>query len=259
MTTLNYQLTSQYEDRPYLMLLHGLFGSLDNLSMVRKGFSDNYNVLSVDLPDHGLSPHSQTPSLLHYGDQVYQLLQQLNIESCVVLGHSLGGKIAMTLALSKPDLFQALVVADIAPVHYEPRHENVFKGLQNVDLAQISSRSDADILMAQYIQESGVRQFLLKSLVNEGGRWQWRFNLQGLLENYDALSGWKISESVFNSPTLFVKGGQSDYLTSAHQSVVKKLFPQSQAKIMQSAGHWLHAENPTIFNRLVDRFLTEIQ
>ncbi len=257
MTLLNYQLTSNQPSKPYLTLLHGLFGSLDNLSMVKRSLQERFNILSVDLPDHGKSPRSNVFSFENYAHSVVRLLEHLKVPQTHLLGHSLGGKVAMKVALSRPNVIHKLVVADIAPVAYSARHHNVFKALNAVELDKLKSRGDATKAMSEHLEEIGVAQFLLKSLNNDSGKWEWLFNLSLLQRDYGYLSESIESESSYPSPTLFVKGGKSDYILSEHSPHIMRLFPNSQAKIISSAGHWLHAEKPDTFNRIVSDFLVE--
>lgn len=239
------------------MLIHGLFGSLDNLAVVRRELQLDFNVLSVDLPDHGKSARTMSFSFDNYADQLNHLLVQLEIDPTFVLGHSLGGKVAMTLALRYPDKVNKLVLADIAPVRYNARHQNVIAGLNNVDLISTRDRNHANEQMAGHIVEPGVRQFLLKSLYQDNNQWAWRFNLGLLQRDYALLSGAIESEQQFSKPVLFIKGGNSDYLLPEHQNVITSLFPDSKAKVIQNTGHWLHSEKPNIFNRLAKSFLLE--
>ncbi|WP_083928557.1 alpha/beta fold hydrolase [Salinimonas chungwhensis] len=257
--SLNYEISHSHEDAPWLVLLHGLFGSLDNLAIVRRYFQNQYNVLSIDLPDHGESPHTEGFTLSDSAHGVLAIVNQLKLDSVYLLGHSLGGKVAMMAALEQPDYISALVIADIAPATYPARHESIIKGLQAVDLEKVDKRSDADTQLARHIPISGVRQFLLKSLFqDEEGRWQWRFNLNGLATNYDAIRSWPDCDLQFAKSTLFIKGGESDYLSLEHRSVIAQLFPKSKARVIDGAGHWLHAEKPDAFNRAVDQFFSRV-
>lgn len=255
MNNLNYQVSSQETSKPWLALLHGLFGSLDNLSVIRRGFEQTHNVLSVDLPDHGSSYYSKAFSFSEYADSIVNLLDELNIDECQLLGHSLGGKVAMKIALTHSHRVEKLVIADIAPVAYSPRHHDVINGLSAVKLDEITTRSDATKVMSSHIVESSVIQFLLKSLYKSDNGWQWRFNLPLLIRDYSLLSQAIYSDSQYAGPTLFLKGGQSDYLLKEHKPTIDNLFPNSKAKIIGSAGHWLHSQKPDIFNRLVAEFL----
>jgi len=239
-----------------LVLLHGLFGSLENLGVIARQLQEEYQVISIDLPDHGQSPHSAQFSFAGYAELVVNTLKQLGLESVSLLGHSLGGKIAMEIALNHPEMVNNLLVADIAPVSYKPRHQNVFAALKAVDLKNIATRQQADQAMSEFLSEAGVRQFLLKSLVkDEQGRFAWRFNLDMLIRDYDVLSAGIESNSQYRSRVLFIKGANSDYITREHQEHITRLFPNAEAKIIANTGHWLHAEKPFVFAGIVSSFL----
>ncbi len=257
--TLNVETRIVDENAPWLVLIHGLFGSLDNLAVVRRHFESTYNILNVDLPDHGKSPKLATFSFELWVSMLVSTLTEHQIEQCILLGHSLGGKLAMQTALAYPEKLNGLIVADIAPVKYPSRHKQVFDGINNVKLNEIDSRNDADQQLARFIPEKGVRQFLMKSLFQaSANNWQWRFNVKNLIKHYEAICDWPQSNQSFNGPTLFIKGGLSDYLSMEHQNQVVKHFPQATAKVVQGAGHWLHAEKPQAFNRSVEIFLKQI-
>ena len=206
-----------------LLMMHGLFGSLDNLGMISRALRHDFDVISVDLPDHGFSPRSESFNYDDYAQQVLALMDDLKLDAPAILGHSMGGKVAMHIALHYPERISQLVVADIAPVRYTPRHQNVFNALNAVDLTTIKSRKDAEEAMMQHLEEFGVAQFLLRSLgKNEEGGFVWRFNLDMLMRDYDNLSQ-EISHShPFMKPTLFVKGGNSNYITAEHRPVTKQ-------------------------------------
>lgn len=240
---------------PPLVLLHGLFGSFENLGTVARALQSHTRVVSVDLPNHGRSAHSDTFSYKEMTQQLLQLLDELDIEQASVLGHSMGGKVAMQLAVENPQRVAKLVVADIAPVSYEPKHNTVLAALNQVDLATISNRKDADSQLARLIEEPGVRAFLLKSLVKGEQGFHWRFNLKLIAEQYGTISQGLEEQGQYPGPTLFVKGGNSDYIKAQHKADILRYFPNSKAHIVNDAGHWLHAEKPEAFNRIVQRFL----
>lgn len=223
--------------------------------MLRRDLQKDFQVLSIDLPDHGRSQFSQGFSFQHYARHIAELMDELAIAQAHVVGHSLGGKIAMTLALAYPNKVSKLVLADIAPVAYPPRHQSVFAGLNAVDLTHIKDRNQAKEAMSEYIEEEGVRQFLLKSLYQGDNGWHWRFNMAVLQRDYALLCAAIESTQRFDKPVLFIKGGLSEYLLPQHKAHIDSLFPRAQAKIIQGTGHWLHAEKPAIFNRLVRDFL----
>ncbi|WP_026374826.1 alpha/beta fold hydrolase [Aestuariibacter salexigens] len=259
MSILNYLVSDQQpgiEDAPWVTLIHGLFGSLDNLTMLRRHLQEKFRVLSIDLPDHGKSAHTEQFSFEEYAERIIATLEHVGINRCHLVGHSLGGKISMQIAMQHPDVLDKLVVADIAPVNYTPRHDNVFKGLRNVDLDALQSRQHANEMLSVYVREPGTRQFLLKSLYQEEGKWQWRFNLSTLEKDYSKLIGAIDDNPPFSGDVLFIKGQHSDYITAEHREEIAKRFPRSKAKIIQGTGHWLHAEKPQVFNRIVDDFLS---
>jgi esterase len=255
MNKINYQIHSDCPDKPWIMLIHGLFGSLDNLSALRRQFTGTFQVLSIDLPDHGKSDFTQTFDFDSYARLIFELVGRLKIKQLSIVGHSLGGKVAMQLAIDQHELISHLIVLDMAPVKYMARHSNVFKGLNNVVLSDITSRKDADIALLRYVIDSSTRQFLLKSLYNENGVWKWRFNL-GLLENdYTKLSDAIKTEFPYFGKVLFIKGQNSDYLLPVHKKTVLELFPNSQSKVISNTGHWLHAEKPELCAKIILAFL----
>jgi esterase len=239
------------------MLIHGLFGSLDNLSALRRQFTDSYQVIAIDLPDHGKSAFTQTISFQHYAKLISELISRLGIDQLSVIGHSLGGKVAMQLALGQSQQINHLIVLDIAPVKYPARHTNVFAGLNNVVLKNITSRKEADSALSQYVEDSSTRQFLLKSLYNENDLWKWRFNLELLQQDYAMISAAITSDKPYLGPVLFVKGEHSDYLLPEHRQAVLQLFPNSQSKMVSGTGHWLHAEKPALCGKIIATFLTK--
>jgi esterase len=240
---------------PALVLIHGLFGNSDNLSVIRRHFENDRYVVSIDLPDHGKSQRSETFSFDAAVQKIVALLEELNIPKYVLVGHSLGGKMSMLVAHQRPELISQLVVMDIAPIPYPARHHAVFNGLNSIDLASLNSRNEAKQALSEHLEDPGTQAFLLKSLYqDENGNWAWRFNLPLIVRDYDALSDWQHIPECFNGPTLFIKGAESDYIQSAHQSVIMEQFPQASAKVVQ-AGHWLHAQKPQVVNALITKFL----
>lgn len=241
--------------KPVVVLLHGLFGSSDNLSGIRRHLEGQFEVINIDLPDHGLSPHSQAFNFERYAQQVLLTLNQLDIKKASIVGHSLGGKVAMWIAYLLPSLIDKLIILDIAPCAYEPRHQEVIKGLQSVPLDTIESRKQAQQYIAKFIKEPSTQAFLLKSLFEQDEGWQWRFNLHVLVRDYALLSDWTLGDKiVFDEEVLFIKGEHSDYLLAEHQSAIKAQFPKATAKLV-SAGHWLHAEKPQVVNSLITKHL----
>ena len=255
-TQLNYK---QVGEGKHIVLIHGLFGSLENLNMVAKSLSQHYCVTSIDVRNHGNSFHQQNMDYQVLAQDVINLLDTLSIEHCHILGHSMGGKIAMKIALSFPERINKLIVADIAPVEYPAHHLIIIEGLQAIDLTQVHKRKDADTQLADYVTDAGVRQFLLRNIaINELGKFEFKCNLQNIEQGYQQImqSLTEQTEQKFNGDTLFIKGGNSDYILPEHQNAITQLFPKAKAKIIQGAGHWLHAEKTVAFNKIVIDFLT---
>lgn len=254
---LNYEVSGP-TDAPAVVLIHGLFGDLDNLKSISRALNSDYRVINVDVRNHGQSPWSDTMTFSEMAKDVLEVLAQEEIEDAYFLGHSMGGKIAMEIALQHAERVLALVIADIAPVAYDARHSTIIDALCAVDLSRINSRQDADEQLAESIETKGVRQFLLKNLrKQEDGRWCWRMNLQALENCYPELIGSPAEAGCYNGPVLFIRGGDSDYIQSKHRDAILQRFPQAQSKTIEGVGHWLHAEKPNVFNGLVSRFLDE--
>lgn len=239
-----------------LILLHGLFGMGDNLSMIAKPLSEYFQVFRLDLRNHGRSTRATSMSFTEMADDVLAVMDHYQLTAAHLLGHSLGGKVAMQVALQQPARVKKLIVADIAPIAYSGNHDEVFAGLKAVDLTGLSSRRDADLQLQQYIDDAGVRLFILKSLYrNDSGQFDWRLNVNGLEACYEDLRQALSADAPFSGPTLFIKGEQSGYIQTEHRAAIEQLFTDAQLKIIQNTGHWLHAEKPVVFNNLVKKFL----
>ncbi|MGB1237160.1 MAG: alpha/beta fold hydrolase [Pseudomonadales bacterium] len=238
-----------------LIILHGLFGTLENWGAQTLELSQYFQVISVDLRNHGRSPHSDVMSYEAMADDIQQLMQELTIERAHIMGHSMGGKVAMQLALSQPQLINKLIIADIAPVSYEPHHDEIFAGLNAIKLAELTSRKDADNALASHVQTPAVRAFLLKNLYrDEQQHFRWRPNLDALQREYHNISK-PPHGTPFPSAALFIKGMNSNYILREHSNAINALFPAARFKIIEGAGHWLHAEKPKIFSKIVLNFL----
>ncbi len=244
---------------PPVLLLHGLFGSAANLGMVARGLADSFSVYSLDLPNHGLSPRRQRMGYRDMAADVVSFIEDHGLAPCHILGHSMGGKIAMQVALDRPELLAKLVVADIAPVQYPPHHDHVLEGLDAVAEAGPEDRKSADAVLSRHVKEAGVRAFLLKSWQRgEDGQWRWLINREAVKTNYRYLGEPNtppVAGGQYTGDTLFIIGSESDYVGPEHRQATLALFPRAQVKVIEGTGHWLHAEKPAIFNKLVLRFL----
>jgi esterase len=246
---------------PPAVLLHGLFGSAANLGMVARGLVENFSVYSLDLPNHGLSPRREHMTYRDMAADVAAFIREQDLAPCHLLGHSMGGKIAMQLALDSPQLVNRLVVADIAPVQYPPHHDQVLAGLDAVADARPTDRKSADAVLSSHVEDAGVRAFLLKSWQkSKCGEWEWLINREAIKANYPHLGEPnQLPGSGENYPgeVMFIIGSESDYVRPEHREAVLALFPRAQVKVIQGTGHWLHAEKPAAFNKLALRFFAE--
>ena len=243
------------EEADTVVLIHGLFGDLDNLKSISRALQNDYHVVNIDLRNHGSSPWTDTMRFVEMAADLEDLLDKLKIKEAHILGHSLGGKVAMEFALEHPERVRSLIIADIAPVAYDARHNTILDALEAIDLDLVNSRQDADKALTNAIETKGVRQFLLKNLRKTENGWEWRLNLAGLRKCYADLIGAPAQEGEFSGPVLFIRGGSSDYIQEQHREAITRRFPKAESKTIAEAGHWLHAEKPAVFNGLVERFL----
>ena len=240
-----------------LIILHGLFGSSRNWASIAKLLSNQRRVLTVDLPNHGASYWTEMVSYEKMAEATAGFIVEKNLQGSALFGHSMGGKTAMTLALTKPDLIGKLIIADIAPVSYDHDNLAVISALCSVDLNAVKTRNDAEALLAETIPDRMMRGFLLQNLVRNGDHYEWRINLAGLKEGLPNLHGFTAypDEVRFEGPSLFVAGTESDYIELEHHEEINRLFPNASLVDIANAGHWLHADNPGAFVLAVREFL----
>ena len=241
---------------PDVLLLHGLFGQGSNLRGIARALEAEFRVHCLDLPDHGRSLWLDEASLAHYARAIVLWMSESGIASAHVVGHSLGGKVAMQLALSHASLVNRLVVADIAPAAYAGQHSEVFDALLQVVEAGCQSRQAADEVLASLIEDPGVRGYSLMGLERRAGAYDWRFNVKGLLRGYARLCAAPAFEHVFTGQTLFLRGADSNYVRAEHESTMTKWFSASRLVSLTGAGHWLHTDQPTAFCDQVMRHFT---
>lgn len=245
------------EGKP-LLILHGLFGMSDNWKTLGKRFAEEkgFQVHLLDLRNHGRSPHSEQFSYDLMVDDVKAYCEKHDLNKIILLGHSMGGKVAMHLAVDSPDLLEALIVVDIAPKSYPPHHDTIIKGLGMLYDEELSSRSEVDKLLEEFIPEWGVRQFLLKNLYwKEKGKLALRMNFPVLKEKYDEIGKTIDENEVYKGPSFFIKGENSGYIKSEDRALINKHFPKSQLLTIKDADHWVHAEKPDEFFQGVTGFL----
>jgi len=241
------------QGRP-LLVLHGLFGTWENLGSSVKALANDWDVIAPDLRNHGRSPHTEEHSYPQMAADLLELMDQLQLGSVTLLGHSMGGKVAMELALTYPDRVEKLIVVDIAPVEYPAHHTEIFNAIRSLELEQLSSRSEADKRLSSQIENASVRSFLLKNLYREEGAFRWRANFDLLESDYAKIAA-APTLGQFRKPTLFIKGANSNYLLNEYQDAVLERLPVAQLKIIKDAGHWPHAEKPEMFLRILRSFL----
>ena len=244
-----------------LFILHGLFGSLTNWNWHSKQFSEQFSVYGVDLRNHGESPHNDTLNYDVMAQDVVHLFDVLGIESAFIIGHSMGGKVAMELALRWPEYVNKLIIVDISPVSYPNSgdgHLGVIEGMNALKLNSIKSRGEAESFLENYIDDQVTRKFILTNLTSSGGSgFRWRLNLESIEKNYARLREKPSTSGVFEKPVLFVKGALSNYIRSEYEQETLSFFPNSRVKLIMGAGHWLHAEKPQTFQKIAVDFLTK--
>ncbi len=239
-----------------LIILHGLLGSLDNWQSVSRKLGERHRVCALDLRNHGRSPHSETFDYEVMAADVSEFMAAQQMERAVVMGHSMGGKVAMRLALAQPEKVEKLVVVDMAPRAYEPAHIPIFEAMQSLDLNSFRERSEMDAALAPRIPEAAVRQFLLKNVArDEQGAFRWKPNLPAIRRNYDKITAAIQGSGQFDKPGLFIQGGKSSYITEADHATIKSMFPMATMAIIPEAGHWVHAEAPGKLIELVSNFI----
>lgn len=240
----------------HLIILHGLFGSLDNWLTLGKYLSQDYQVWLVDQRNHGQSPHSEAFDYLLLAKDLSEFIETHQIKNPFVLGHSMGGKTVMHFATQYPKLVQKLIVVDIAPVSYPVHHEAILKAMNQVDFSKINRRGDVDEILAEGIEEASVRQFLLKNIYwKTKTELAWRFNLPVLTQTIEEISAGVRIEGTYDGETLFVAGGTSNYITEQYHSKIFEYFPKATIKTIAHAGHWVHAEAPEEFITIVKDFM----
>lgn len=239
---------------PTLLIVHGLFGSARNWGAIARRLADDRRVVSVDMRNHGQSFRAESQSYADMAGDLAGVIEALGAP-VDLLGHSMGGKAAMQLALTRGELVARLVVADIAPVAYGHSQTHLIRAMRALDIDGLASRSEADRRLAAAVPDEGVRAFLLQSLDLKAEPPEWRLNLDVLEREMDRITGWPGTGGRFEGPALFLTGALSDYVRPEHREVIRPLFPQAKFARIPGAGHWLHAERPREFEAAVRTFL----
>jgi len=245
-----------YGEGAPLIILHGLFGSLENWRTMARKLGSHFRVIVVDLRNHGKSPHCDDFNCQLMAEDLRVFMEEHCLASACLLGHSLGGKVAMRFALAWPELVEKLVVVDIAPKEYQDRHGKIIQALVSLRLETFADRREIDNALLVAVPDQVMRQFLLKNLVrSDRGGFSWRINLKSIANHYQDINKGLGGDTRFDKPTLFLKGGVSDYIDSKDLEVIKRLFPHAQLDTVPNAGHWLHTDAPEEFLSRVRTFL----
>lgn len=240
---------------PFLVILHGLFGSSDNWQSLALKWSENYRVVLCDARNHGRSFHSEEFSYKLMAEDLQKLLDHLNIDQAFFIGHSMGGKTMMQFSLDYPQYIKAMIIADIGPKSYPPHHDIIIEAFESVDLDVVKSRGEASKIVQEKVEDPGVALFLLKNLYwVEKGQLGWRINLPVLKREISKVIDALPSDTV-ETPTLFVRGGNSNYILNEDWPLIKDQFLKSHLVTIKNAGHWLHAEQPEAFSGTVTTYL----
>lgn len=242
-----------------LVVVHGLMGSADNWRSHVNQWHRRRRVLAVDLRNHGRSPHAQGMRYAEMADDLLACLDRYHIQRCHLLGHSMGGKVVMTLARQAPERVASLIVADIAAVRYGHGHDDIFAALHHVEAHSPSNRREVDSLLAEHVDDKGTRLFLATNLVRgDDGRMGWRLGLEHIEAGYEAIRDVPDGEGAYEGPSLVLRGSRSSYVSDEMLPGLRELLPHAELVTLE-AGHWLHAESPSEFQVAVNDFIASVE
>lgn len=266
MNILNYKLFSpieeQYQKQTPLFILHGLLGAMDNWRSQAKQLSQSRPTYTIDLRNHGSSPHIKGMSYREMYQDVMELAEHLDIKHFHLLGHSMGGKVAMQLALTHPERVKSLVIVDIAPKTYPLWHQKTLQGVMSAPVEKLQSRQAVDEYLKPWIEDTSERSFMLKNLKrpkkghNTG--FEWKCNLEEISKGYLKIAGFSTALQRYNGQTLFIKGGNSNYIQEPDTTIIQQLFPNSEINTLEDSGHLPHIQQPEFFFHHVNNFLSLI-
>lgn len=256
MTTVELHFKESGQGHP-LIILHGLFGTLDNWQTVARYLSGQYTVFLLDLRNHGRSPHTEEMNYALMAEDVHHFMETHWLHEAYVMGHSMGGKVAMQLALEYPDMVEKLIVVDVAPKPYPGGHESIFAALLSLDLASVNDRRQAESHLMQYEQDPGVVQFLMKNLTRQkDGGFAWKMHLGAIHRHYSEILAPVSGDHPYEHPALFIRGERSPYIADADLPTIRQWFPLARLTTVAGAGHWVHADQPEALMEEVRAFLT---
>lgn len=249
-----------------IIILHGLYGSSDNWHSIARALSESFTVYTVDLRNHGNSPHDAVHTYQALADDVFEFMNRLQLNKAIFIGHSMGGKVALKFGQDHPELVEKMIIVDISPTGYNGtetpetiNHRNIIQSLLELNPDTVLSREEADRKLQSRIPSNKVRQFLLKNLKrNTTGGFYWNMNIPALAENMDAIFQGVLPDenhAAPDFPILFIKGEQSEYIRPHDMEVIHRFYPHSEMTVIPGAGHWIHAEQPEAFLKAVRTFL----
>lgn len=241
-----------------IVILHGLFGFSDNWQTIAKGLAEHHLVVTPDLRNHGRSPHLPTHTYPEMAEDLRIFMEEKWMFRAALIGHSMGGKVAMQLALSYPEMVEKLVVVDMAPGRAADNHSGIFEALLQLDLSGMDNRAEIEKHLSARIPDIGTRQFLLKNITREeNGSFTWKMNLPVLWKHFPDILAAVNGDHAFEKPVLFVRGGRSDYIKDSDWAHIKTLFPRAELATIADAGHWVHADKPAELLDLLKTFLDD--
>lgn len=241
---------------PPLLILHGLLGSLDNWAPHAQLLSSQFQVFLLDLRNHGRSPHANEFDYDVMAADLAEFIYDQNLATVHLLGHSMGGKVAMRFSQLHPELGQKLIIADMSPREYAPRYAEILNAMHSMDLSRLQQRNEVDVALTAAAPDKNIRQFLLKNIGRDAtGQLRWKPNVSAIRANYAQVRRAIPTAPNFIGPTLFIRGGKSDYIRDQDVPLLRQIFPRARLETIPAAGHWVHAEAPEEFLRLVTEFL----
>lgn len=238
-----------------IIIIHGLFGSHKNWNRISKQLADNYHVIAVDCRNHGDSFNHVDMDYPLLANDVWLLIEHLKLKDSIVLGHSMGGKIAMQLVSDHEDFFSQLVVVDIAPIAYQHNYADIILPILDVDVMRATSRKQVDEELKPTIKDDFIRQFLLQSLFQTNQYWYWKIDWQNLIDNMDSIVGAPKLKQEINLKSLFIFGEKSDYYKQVGLDSIKETFTQAEIEVVANANHWLHYEHADEFMAILKKYL----
>jgi len=250
---LNYKI---YGAGPDIIILHGLLGMLDNWKSFARSLENDFCIHLLDLRNHGKSPHHEDLNYELMSEDVKTYIEENNLENPTIIGHSMGGKVAMQLALNHPHLISHLVVVDISPKKYKAGHQEIFQVLQSVDLDLYEKRNEVFDVINGRLKDEGLSLFLMKNLRRSPeGSYEWKMNLEAIYNNYENVLSAIESEDQFLKPSLFIRGTKSNYIQEEDNALIHANFPEAKIADIADSGHWVHAEKPNELKLIINDFI----